>query len=242
MPECRTVVSAGLVLLAGIGQGQAAGTAFDPATATQTVEPTSASDPAGQVRCTYYTDFMVRETGTDSPFPGAAHLVMGPRRPVCTSIQGLREITLDTQSMTFAGRKGQFMLFTQTDPNGAMEFKVINISGHTLYTDSAGMEDNRFKSIDLEAGILHLRFTRAINAPCSILKSGTACMTKLIAGGMIPHAMAQAPLPSCKISYQKRQAGADDPSLISYDVDMTLNNQGKTHINSRSALSCDPMP
>jgi hypothetical protein len=62
-----------------------------------------------------------------------------------------------------------------------------------------------FQSVAVENGALHIRYTRAINAPCSMVEDGAGCWANLLRSGAIPHLMAQTPPPveACAAAYRK---------------------------------------
>ena len=215
---------------------------FDPPASTQTIPP---SGRVNQITCVYYSDIMIRTVGTDTPAPDAATLIPianGEQRR-CATARVPGEIATKTAAFSLFGRKGGYLLFGATDPNGASGIMVLNAAtGKTIYSDS--MMGDSLKTVDLEAGALHIAFTRGINTTCSLLKDARACWAKLAADGSIPRAISQLPPPvqACSAAYTRDKIQADDPSIITYDVDMTVSLTGKTEVRSRGALGCYPMP
>ncbi len=216
---------------------------FDPAVARQTVPAKSGADSVAESRCTWYPDLMVRETGTDTPAPAAASVIPGAR-PLCTRAHVAGQVALDTANYSMLGRKGRFLFFGATDPNGAVPFKILDAaSGRIIYADGTAA-DRGFASVQIENGGLRLKYTRGLNATCSIMQDAAACWSRLIAEGKIPRAMARTP-PSpqaCAASYKDMKASVDDPSIITYDVEITVNAAGKTAVLSRGAPACGAMP
>ena len=218
---------------------------FDKPLATKTVPAASDADEGNELRCTYYKDFLIREKGTDTPAPAAAVLIpiaKAAAGPPCKTATG-GEIPLPTENFSLLGRKGGFLLFQATDPNGAVPFLVINAtSGKTIFTD--GMVEDQMTAVTLTNGILHLTYTRGTNASCSLLSGGKTCWDKMVADGTIPAELAQGPLPTraCTESYRNDKAPSDDPSVISFDVDMTLDLSGKVTLISRGKIGCAAMP
>jgi hypothetical protein len=208
---------------------------------------TLTSPQFSQIRCTYYSDIMVLETETDQTGPGPATLLSGlPDNLQCNDKQTLLGLKLATQSFTYEGRRGAFLIFTATDPNGATPFMIINTTGHLLYSDAVWIpgfgED--FQTVDaLPDGGVHLQFTRGINASCSVLGDAT-CWRKLGKDGSLPKVVSHLapPTGACHASYVKGKVPSSDPSIIFYKVDMSLSATGKAHVNSRGALGCDPLP
>lgn len=63
---------------------------MDAPVTTETVMPKSEADPIGEIRCTYYADFMVRETNTASPAPGRSRIVpVTGNHPACATAAGV---------------------------------------------------------------------------------------------------------------------------------------------------------
>jgi hypothetical protein len=142
-------------------------------------------------------------------------------------------------------KKGPYLAFGAADPNGAEDFKIIDAgTGRQIFADSR--RPTGFQSAAVENGAFRVRYTRAVNGPCSIVKDGSACWAKMVRTGAIPRELALSP-PSvqiCAAEYRKEKvpAPADDPSIIFYDVDITLDESGKAQVNSRGAVGCEPMP
>ena len=237
-----------LVLLAA--QVQAAdhlAAQLDRPTAVRKVPPKSNDDPNGQIECTYYRDLMVRESGTDTPDPNDAAFVpiaAGASRPVCDATRHDGEVTVKTQGYSFVGRKAGFLLFSATDPNGAIPFMVLDAnSGQIIFQDGTPAAGG-IRAVAVENGALHLRYTRGFNASCSIMQDAAGCWSRLVAEGKIPPTMAQSP-PSpklCAASYRAAHATADDPSVISYDVDTTISAADSARVVPRGPVACSPVP
>ncbi len=241
----RTALSLILATLAvaGATQAQAATPAiFDPPLTTQRIPAKSDNDPVGELFCTYYPDLMIRQSGTDTPAPNAATIIPGAHPP-CDAGHAAGEIALKTANFSLDGRKGRFLVFSQTDPNGAVPFMVLDIEsgGRVIYTDGTAA-DRGIHSAAVENGGLRLRYTRGFNAPCSIMQDAAGCWAKLTAEGRVPKTLAAPSPQACAAAYRAAKAGADDPSVITYDVDMTIDPTGKTQVLSRGAVGCDAMP
>jgi hypothetical protein len=230
-------------------QDDSAGVAalFDRPAMVRKVPPKSEADPVGEIMCTYYPDLMVRETGTDTPDPNDTTLLpltAGGSRPPCDAVHRPHEITLKTEGFSLLGRKGPFLLFSATDPNGAVPFMAIDArSGGVIFTDGTAA-DRGFHAVTVRNGVLHLRYTRGFNASCSIMQDAAGCWSKLVAEGKIPHDMAQLfPLPNlCAAAYKADKAPADDPSVVTYDVEMTLDLAGNAQVLSHGAVGCAAVP
>lgn len=219
---------------------------FDRPLTIQRIPPKTDTDPVGEIRCSYYPDFMIRETGTNTPAPGAASIIRGsgnPQRPPCNAEPSANEVLPKTANNSFAGRKGPFLFFSATDPNGAVPFMVINsIDARVIYND--GRINDGFKSVTLTGTAVRLRYLRGVNGSCSIYKEGPSCWAKLMTEGKVPRVLAQSQpsIQVCAVAYRKAKAPANDPSIISYDVDVTLEKSGKARVNSRGTVGCDAMP
>jgi hypothetical protein len=192
---------------------------------------------------------MIRETGTDTPDPGAASLVRiaaGAKRPVCGHDAAPGNIPLKTDGQSLLGRKGGFLVFSDTDPNGAVSFQVLAAAdGHQIFTDAR--TEKGFTAVGLKAGVLHLVYRRGFNASCSMVKDAATCWGSLVSQGAIPPEMAKSPpaAKACAAAYAKdqpRPAPADDPTIITYALDITVDASGKVKVNSHGAAACEPMP
>ncbi len=219
---------------------------FDRPAAVRSVPPKTDNDPAGEIRCTYYGDFMVRETGTDSPAPGPAAIIPAPdagRRPACNAAPAARTVPLKTEEHALLGRKGPFLVFEAADPYGAVPFIVLDANtGRLIYSD--GKHTDGLRSVALEGGALRIRYPRAFNGACSIIKDEAGCWSKIALAANVPPALAQSPppVPACTTAYRRAEAPADGPSMIIYDLDVTLDISGRTQVNSFGTVGCEPMP
>jgi hypothetical protein len=218
---------------------------LDRPVATKTVPAKSDDDPNGEIQCTYYQDFMLRETSTDTPDPNNATLIplaAGAPRPGCDAVQRDKERTLKTEGHSYIGRKERFLLFSATDPNGAVPFIVLDADSGNAVFDDGTPPDHGIQTVTLDGGTLHLGYTRAFNASCSLLQDPTACWLSLVADGKVPAGTAQPPRDLCVASYKAESAPADDPSIVSYDVDTTIDTKGEVHVVAHGAIGCAPMP
>ena len=256
-PLNRETALAAVVLiglsLASTGHARDAGdreaALFEHPAHVQTVKAKSADDPIGEITCTSYANLMIRETGTDTPDPGAAGLVRipaGAKRPVCGHAALPGSIALKTDGQSLLGRKGGFLVFGDTDPNGAVSFQVIAASnGRQLFADAKTGQG--FTAVSLKDGALHLVYRRGFNAACSMVKDAASCWADVVRQGAIPPDMAKSPpaAKACAAAYAKdqpRPAPADDPSIIAYALDLTVAASGKVTVNSHGAPTCEPMP
>jgi hypothetical protein len=218
---------------------------LDRPTSTKVVHDESSAD-LGQITCTYYADLMVRETGTDSPEPNNATLKLLPKgaaRPACSAAALAGAVTLKTEGYALQGRKGGFLIWDVSDPNGAEPFMVMEArTGRSMFMDGLSPTPGLRRAATLENGLLHLKYTRGYNAPCSIAQNAQGCWSKIVAAGGAPKSMpalTRAPA-SCLAAYRHTQA--DDPSVVTYTVDMTLDAAGKATLLSHGAVSCQPQP
>jgi hypothetical protein len=217
---------------------------FDRPLATRTVLAMSDANEGNELRCTYYRDFLIREKGTDTPAPGAAVVIAVTKaaQPPCKTASGVK-IPLATANFSLVGRKGGYLMFQATDPNGAVPFMVIDAAtGKTIYTDS--MVEDLMRSVTLANGVLHLTYTHGMNGSCSLVSGGKTCWDKLVADEVVPPELAGSPLPTeaCVVSYRDNKSPPDDPSVVTFDVDMTLDLSGKAEVISRGKAGCNPMP
>lgn len=204
-----------------------------------------AKGDAGQITCTYYADLMVRETGTDSPDPDnatLARIAKSATRPACNATAPAGAVTVKTEGYGLEGRRGAFLIWDATDPNGAIDFLVINPAGKLLFEDGLSPTLGLSRSATLESGRLRLKYTRGYNADCSIVENPKGCWAHLVAGGKVPKtmpALASAPT-SCLAAYRKTERS--DPSVVTYLVDLTVDPAGKTQVLSFGPVSCQPQP
>ena len=219
---------------------------LDKPAAVRRVKPKSDADPVGEITCTYHADVMVRESGVDTPEPADATLIAltrGGRKPPCAAGRIAGGIKLKTEGYALVGRKGPFLVWDVSDPNGAMPFMVMLArGGKTLFEDGLTPALGARRSATLQNGVLRLAYRRGFNAPCSLMQNARACWLKIAAADKAPTAMAplaKAP-PSCRAAY--RGVAADDPSIVLYDVDLTLDTSGQVKALARGPASCMPQP
>ena len=92
--------------------------------------------------------------------------------------------------------------------------------------------------------MLHIRYTRGINATCSIVQDAAGCWAQVGREARLVRALASLPPPvqACTDAYAAAEVGAEDPSLLSYSVEMTLDAAGKATTLARGTVGCAPMP
>ncbi|HLK23401.1 MAG TPA: hypothetical protein VKT30_01945 [Caulobacteraceae bacterium] len=214
---------------------------LDRPAATKVVQ----SKAAGQVTCTYYADLMVRETGTDSPDPDDAMLVplaRGSVRPACAAGALPGGIAVKTEGYGLEGRRGGFLVWDATDPNGAMPFMVMNPGGKVMFQDGLSPTLGLSRAASLQGGSLRLTYTRGFNANCSLAQRAETCWASLVAAGDVPKTMPSLKTTpaSCAAAYRKTPKG--DPSVVTYKVDVTLTPAGKATVLPIGAVGCQPQP
>jgi hypothetical protein len=218
---------------------------LDRPVSTTRVPAKSDDDPIGQIECTYYRDFMLRETGTDSPDPNDATLVpsaAGAPRPPCDMAEHANGLTLKTEGYSYVGRKDHFLLFSATDANGAVPFMLLDTGGGKVIFEDATPPDRGIDTVTLDNGTLHLGYKRAINASCSLLQDAASCWSSLVAGGKIATGLAQPARDVCAAAYKEEQAPAEDLSIVSYAVHTTIDASGQVSTTAHGAIGCGPMP
>lgn len=233
------LVAAGLITASGgPSLAQKAGAVFDKPASAKTL----GKDDAPKVICTAYADVIVREV-QDGPSSEKAMLLRGAHAP-CEAKAPAGAITLETEGLYLLGRKGDHLVFTALDPNGAADFAVIDArSGKSVLQDATyGSPD--FKAASAAGGVTTLVYRRGINAPCSLPNSGERCWSSLVDGGKIPDSLAR-PAPGaalCAASYKKGKSPKDNPSIIAFDVETTIDAAGKVATAAKGKLACEPMP
>jgi hypothetical protein len=204
-----------------------------------------AKGDAGEVTCTYYADLMVRESGTETPDPDNATLTpiaKGAPRPACLANAPAGAISVKTEGYALEGRRGGFLIWDASDPNGAIPFMVMNPAGKVLFEDGLSPSLGLKRSGTLAGGVLRLQYTRGYNADCSLVKDAKGCWARLAAAGHVATSIRPltAPPAACVRAYGKTPH--DDPSVVTYTIDMTLDAAGKAAVTSLGPVSCQPTP
>lgn len=216
---------------------------YEPARQVVDVPAREANDPRGALRCTYYRDWMIRETGVDTPGPAAAELVAlspGAARD-CEHAPGSR--LPSTAGHTLIGRVDALLVFRATDPNGAVPFIVLDApSGAIRFEDAYVGADPMI--LRHAAGRLSLRYTRGINAPCSLAVDGAACWNELLRRGALPAQMAnERPRPEdCATVYRTSAVALDSPTLVTYPVRVTFGSHRATITSREGSVRCHLVP
>jgi hypothetical protein len=197
-------------------------------------------DDSTEIRCTTFSDLMVRET-QDGPTSENAAIVRNAKAP-CTAKAGPGETVLDTNGMTLDGRRGTYLLFSDLDPHGATGFVVIDVkTGKILFRDSA-LSHPVLQNLGLENGSLRLRYRRGVNAPCSLMANAQKCWAQLVNDKLVP---ADTKAPTAKIcadAYARDKAPRDNPSIVVYATEVAIDAGGNVKVLSRGAIECESMP
>jgi hypothetical protein len=218
---------------------------LDHAVTVQAIRPLTVYDMTTGIDCVWYADLMVRATGTDSPDPDDATLTpipAGGAKPDCKTAPGAGAITLKTAGFAFVGRKGGFLIWDASDPNGAEGFMVMNTSGKILFTDALSPNPGLVRTASLDGGVLHLKYTRGYNAACSLMQDAPGCWAKLVAAGAVDASappMDKAPA-SCRGAY--KGVDATDPSIVVFTTEVTVDADGASAVVSRGQANCLPQP
>jgi hypothetical protein len=211
------------------------------------------SDPANpqakaQLSCFYYPQFMVKEI--DLGELGAQQLSItaiasGQARPGCRRENSTDEklISSDDWSGYFWGVKGGNVFFSAEDGwNGGMGFAVFTATeGKKIFEDAA----KTWRSIQLSASGLAMRYQRVYGASCSLRAEEASCWQQIER----ETGLAGTSPPDCTAAYlaeQKRtptfaQQVLGDPSVLDYDVNVTIDaSAAKIVPVSGKALNCRP--
>jgi len=230
---------------------------FDPP--VKVIEIISNTMPRSRddLTCYVYDDVTIRISGADSPSPDDALIVPQPRgAPAECGRSRPKGMQLTSAGLRFDGRLGGFLVFEVADPSGASYFSVFNVrNGRQLFQDGLfGADGYRglygIISVRLNQGILHMRYLRGVNTGCSLLSDRYGCWSQLLSHGKIPRAVFSGPpsVETCKKNYESNQIGFmsptpdNDPSIVSYEVALTLDSKGNAGIRPMGTPHCDPMP
>ncbi|WP_260599975.1 hypothetical protein [Sphingomonas endolithica] len=218
----------------------------DRALRTQTVKDAE----GGEISCTFYRDFMVRVPGTDTPSPGDALLVRAGKTPPICSARQPAGVSLKTGGYAFLGRTGIYLFFEEADSNGSVAFAVLDSrTGRTIIDDVTpdGIADpSSIHSIAATPETLKLAFRRALNAQCSVLARPGPCWREITGSkdNDVPPAIARLapPAQACARSYRAAGIPNDDPSIITYEVQVSWTQGGGRRVQAAGPVGCLPMP
>lgn len=208
------------------------------------IVPEDRHDPVGERRCTYYRDWIVRESGVDTPGPGPAELVMltgAAPTPDCATAPTAR--VLETEGFSFLGRLGEYLVFTATDPNGAVDFRVLDgRDGAPVFADASAPGSR--PSADLVPAGLQLRYRRALNAPCSLVVAGETCWQTLLDSGRIPADLkdARPSITTCREGYAYPGIAPDSPTLVKYPVTVIIGRAAPPRVVRTGRVRCGVVP
>lgn len=232
------VCSGCTILLAGTQAFAQTPDQFDKPAAVRSINPKP--NDSTEIRCTYFSDLMVRET-QDGPESENAAIVRNPKA-ACKAGAVPGETLLDTAGMTLDGRKGSYLLFSDLDPHGATGFVIIDTkTGHILLRDTA-MSHPVLQTLTLENSSLRLRYRRGVNAPCSLMQDAKKCWAQLVTEKLVPADLPAPPAQICNEAYSRDNAPRNNPSIVVYATEVIVETGGKTKVVSRGAVGCESMP
>ena len=219
---------------------------FDqPMSSARAVLPSRPNDPnsLGVVRCYYYPDLTVKELDYGDHGDTAISVTpfaVGSVRPRCGKQNDPGEIVLPGgEASYFIGTKGGFLYVGSTMKPGLVIYD--GRTGKAIYSDQAS--DDSPTSFSVENGILTLQYTHVAQTNCSILTGGQNCWAKFAHDTHLPQPVAKLPPPlaACEAGYNhSANSVRDTPSVIFYNVTMTLDKKGQAKVLSRGVVSCEP--
>jgi hypothetical protein len=220
-----------------------------------------ASDLHDEISCTIYSDFTVRIEGTDTPAPEDAtifptlHPILKGSRLLskveslsdCSNPVVLSSIRIPTGGADLTNRFGNFIIFENTDPNGAGNFTVFNIkNGKTLFTDGIREGSSRdFRKISLDHNVLTMNYTAGVNATCSLMINGKNCWNAIMEKrGLSKGILTQPPLGVlCSNGYKALPTSLyNDDSVIFFDVNLSIDENGNSKVKVIGNLTCGALP
>ena len=221
-----------------------------------------------QVSCFYYRSIVVKQV--DYGEVGAERLALLPvlygNATPCRAARESNEyvIPADSWSGYFKGVKAEYAFFDAPDgTNGGLGFMVMRVYGRrSLFEDTA---QHGIESLDIQEGTLRLRYQRVFAADCSVLTAGNECRERLVhdtgvaersfsicaqgyqaARQMMAKGRCNAQghkEPAC-VSDELARLGAqkwdDAPTVIVYEVEASLNDEGPVISRRGDALACHP--
>jgi hypothetical protein len=245
-----TRILAALTVLATIGIAQAdPPTLFDtPAKVVRVPLPPDTLNPQSKPRvtCRYYAAFMVKEV--DLGEVGADQislLLVAPKAkmPACTraNVAGERVFPAAAWSGYVLGVKGPYVFLDGSDGwQGGMPFAVFTTGAKKLADDTR----MKWSASETTPTGLTLRYRRTWEAKCSLFSAPDKCWSTIRKDTGLTGAM-----PDCRAAYVKEQKRvpkfaketADDPTVIDYDVVMTIDGE-KASIKPATgkAIGCRP--
>jgi hypothetical protein len=216
-------------------------------TAPQAVRTVNVPGGSQEIKCTYYDDLMVRER-LDGPTSEDADLIRPATGALCGAGPLPQAQAISTSSLSLDGRVSKFLVFSEMDSHGVTHFRIIDSASRQTVLDDAAVGEQVLSALETRPdGSLHVRYTRGVVAPCSLLENTPRCWAELVAAGKIPRAMsANAPSPQlCAAPYARSPMGPsprDNNSIVTYDVVMSIAAAGGVTVESRGRLGCRPHP
>jgi hypothetical protein len=167
--------------------------------------------------CSYYSEFMVKEVD-DPGNKGTFYIATVPSQPdrlaKCTRKNVPGEKTLPRFGDDyFEGAKRDLLFLSVPDGVdggaviGAFHWKTMA----KMFEDSVSLSHPQIDFVEATDQQLTMRYLRIADAPCSVVKDGTACWTKF----MNKLGMRHAPMLKCS-----DDGGA--PSVVSYPVETSI--------------------
>ncbi|MFG1343808.1 hypothetical protein V5F59_02845 [Xanthobacter autotrophicus DSM 431] len=228
---------AGLLLAPALSR---AAPAFDKPLDVKEVAPKSDSE-SEMAKCTYFVDLMVHEV-FDGPTAKKPRIVPDKAGPCTLAVPA--GTTVEMEDMILQGRKGPFLLFAYVDAQGAADFAIVQAeTGKVIFKDAMALDPDALR-IGIESGALKLGYLRGINAPCSMLQSNARCWASIVMDGKIPKDM-ERQIPDGKIctpAYKAAGAPRDNPSILTYPLDVLVSADGTQKELSRGKIGCVPAP
>jgi hypothetical protein len=202
------------------------------------------SGPLGVVRCYYYSVFTVKELDYGDHGDTAISVTpasAGAPKPDCGKQNDRGEIILPGGAASYLiGAKEMFVYIASTMGADTLPFAIYDgRTGKRLYSDQSSNDSP--KQLSIKDGVLTLTYAHGAQAGCSILAGGQTCWAQFAREAHLPQSIAKLPppIPACEAGYAASTGSSrSTPSVIFYDVTMTLDKQGQVKVLSRGAISC----
>jgi hypothetical protein len=191
-----------------------------------------------KITCFYYRSIVVKQI--DYGEVGADRLALLPvltgNATPCRAMRESNEFVISAGNWSgyFKGVKSEYAFFTAADgTNGGLGFMVMRVyERKPLFEDVA---QHGIESMEIQEGTLRLRYQRVFAVDCSVLTGGNTCRERLV------HAtgVADNSLSICARGYQAARQ-TDAPTVIVYQVETSLNDDGPVISRRGDALACRP--
>jgi hypothetical protein len=196
-----------------------------------------------QVSCFYYRSIVVKQV--DHGEVGAERLALLPvlsgNATPCRAMRETNEyvVPADSWSGYFKGVRAEYAFFDAADgTNGGVGFMVMRVYGRRkLFEDTA---QHGIESMDIQEGTLRFRYQRVFAADCSVLSAGSACRERLIQDTGVSAASLSICPQGYKAEKQRTVAGHEVPTVIVYEVEVSLTDEGPVISRRGDALACHP--